>query len=171
MDYLALAGRFTLAAVFLVAGVAKLGDRPSFARAVQGYGLLPGWAARRVTRWLPVVEVVAAVLLACGVGTVAVATILGALLVAFAAGMVVNLAADRELDCGCFGSAGGDPVTWGSVARNLGLTAVAALVAAHPVPGVPAPAVAGVGLGTLCALAALRLALAYRALAHRAVGA
>lgn len=124
--------RFVLATVFVVAAVAKLGDRRAFQEAVAGYRLLPERWAAPVGRALPVLELAAGVLLLAGVATAAVATGLAALLVVFVAAVAVNLARGRHIACGCFGATVERELSWWTVARNVVLVAAAAVVVADP---------------------------------------
>jgi peroxiredoxin len=60
-----------------------------------------------------------------------------ALLLLFVAAIAVNLARGRKPDCRCFGRLSSRPVGWSTVARNVGLAAVAGFVVAegHDDPG------------------------------------
>jgi len=130
VELLALGSRFALVILFLSAGLAKLSAPEEFARAVRNYDLLPTRFVGIVATWLPRLEVAAALLLALGVFTTLTAAVLAGLLLAFTAAVAVNLLRGREIDCGCFGSSAPRRITWGTVARNLVLAAVAGLVVA-----------------------------------------
>ena len=129
IEFIAVGFRFLLAALFLVAGLSKLRKRQQFERAVRGYGLLPGRFAPAVASGLPPLEIAAGVLLALGAATTAVATVLLVLLGVFTLAVAVNLARGRQIDCGCFGAGIPRAITWATVARNVGLAAMAATVA------------------------------------------
>lgn len=127
------ASRFALAAVFLLAGLAKLARRREFELAVTNYGLLPPVGARFVGRWLPTGEIGAAVLLFLGVAIVPVTALLAILLACFIVAVAVNLLHGKEMDCGCFGSSGAPRrMTWWVVARNALLLGMALLILVSP---------------------------------------
>jgi secreted trypsin-like serine protease/uncharacterized membrane protein YphA (DoxX/SURF4 family) len=98
----ALAIRLVLAAVFAVAGFAKLADLTEAAVALQGFGLR-GRLADVAAASLPVGELIIATLLVVPViawwGAIAAA----GLLLVFAVAIAVNLARGRQPDCHCFG--------------------------------------------------------------------
>jgi len=129
VEAVALSGRFALAWFFVLAGVTKLGDLAAFENAVRDYRILPGWLVRPIGRLLPATEVVAGALMGAGVAVSVVGIGLSLLLVAFAMAVAINLVRGRSIDCGCFGGLGSKPITWGTVARNVLLVAVAATVA------------------------------------------
>jgi uncharacterized membrane protein YphA (DoxX/SURF4 family) len=62
VDLVWLAARLVLAAVFAVAGVAKLADRDGFRRAVEGFGD-PAKLSSIVARLIPVIELGVAIAL------------------------------------------------------------------------------------------------------------
>ena len=131
MEVAALLARFALAAVFAGAGLAKLAQPAEFATAVANYRLLPAPLVAPVATWLPRGEVAAAALLTLGVAAGPVALALLVLLLGFAAAVAVNLGRGRTIDCGCGGTAAPRRIGWGLVARDLGLAALALLVAAE----------------------------------------
>jgi len=130
VELFALGSRFALVILFLSAGLAKLTAPQEFARAVRNYDLLPARRVGTVATWLPRLELLAALLLALGVLTTLAAAVLAGLLLAFTAAVAVSLLRGRQLDCGCFGSTAPRRITWATVARNLVLAAMAALVVA-----------------------------------------
>ena len=141
--------RFVLGTVFVLAGLAKLPRRAEFEAAVRGYRLVPERAVPSIARWLPVVELVAGALLLLGLGTAAVAALLGAFLVVFTGAVAINLARGRAIDCGCYGAGPARTIGWPTLVRNLGLLAMAVFVTAE------APAAFGLDavLGEALALA------------------
>ena len=129
MDAVELIARFALAAVFLVAGLAKLADRPGSRAALEGFGLpdrlaIPGAIA------LPVAELATAVLLIpATTATIGAASAL-VLLLGFCAGISRSMARGEAPDCHCFGQLHSEPVGLPTLLRNLALLALAALVLA-----------------------------------------
>ena len=91
-----------LAAVFAVAGVAKLRAPDAFAGVVANYRLLPDRLVRPVAWLLPPLEVALALCVLLPVTRVPAAAALCVLLLLFAGAMAVNLRRGRTgIDCGC----------------------------------------------------------------------
>ncbi len=103
--WLTLRVQFVLAALFVVAGLAKTADPPGFAHEVHNYKILPAASVNVVALVLPWLEVVTGVALFVGVFRRTAAQIFGVLLLVFIVGIGVNLARGRPVDCGCFGTA------------------------------------------------------------------
>lgn len=124
----ALVCRFVLATAFVLAGVAKLPRRREFELAVERYRLLPTLWSRRVARVLPVFELLSGFLLGVGLLTVPTAVLLMAALATFTIAVTINLLRGRRIDCGCFGPAAPERITWWTVVRNLALLGMALVV-------------------------------------------
>jgi hypothetical protein len=143
-----------LAALFAWAGVAKLGARRRTTRTFRALGLpAPDGLAVAV----PAIELALALGLVVVPGWAAAGAL--ALLAAFSLFLARAVRAGVDVGCGCFGSAGSEPVSFVELVRNglLGIAAAAALAAPHPVaPSLAAVLVAGAAL----AIAGLVLALA-----------
>lgn len=127
MGILLLLARLLLAAVFVVAGLAKLADRKGSRQAMRDFGV-PSRLAGPLGILLPIAELVVAVAL------IPTATAwwgaLGALtlLLLFVAGIGLNLARGKRPDCHCFGQLHSAPAGWPTLARNGALAAVAAFI-------------------------------------------
>ena len=145
MGFAAVAFRFVLGTVFALAGLAKLPRRAHFEDAVRGYRLLPDRLAPPIARWLPVVEVAAGTLLLLGLGTALVAGLLGVFLVVFTGAVAINLARGRAIDCGCYGAGPSRTIGRPTLVRNLGLLAMAVVVAAEAPAAFALDAVLGFG--------------------------
>jgi peroxiredoxin len=124
---LLIAGRLVLIAVFVLAGVGKLADRPGSARALAAFGI-PKRAVTPVTYLLPLAELATAAALfpttSASFGALAALV----LLAAFTAAITVNLARGNTPDCHCFGQLGAGPIGTGTLVRNGALAMVAAAV-------------------------------------------
>jgi peroxiredoxin len=127
MDLVELFARLLLAAVFALAGIAKLADRAGSRQAVIDFGLPRGLAAP-LGLALPLAEIVVAFLLLPattawwgGVGALV-------LLAAFTVGITYNLARGRSPDCHCFGQLHSKPVGLPTLLRNLVLIGVTLIV-------------------------------------------
>lgn len=127
MTLLLLLIRWTLAGVFVAAGVAKLADLDGSRQAMHDFGL-PAAAARLLGLLLPLAEVSLA--LALIPAATAWWGALGALLLlaVFCGGIAVNMARGNRPNCHCFGQLHSQPIGWPTLARNGGLALLAALL-------------------------------------------
>jgi uncharacterized membrane protein YphA (DoxX/SURF4 family)/peroxiredoxin len=128
--------RLSLAAVFVVAGVAKLADRPGTRQALADFDV-PRRLAGPLLLLLPAAEL--AVATALVFPTTARWGAVGSLvlLALFVVGLTRVLRRGEAPDCHCFGQLHSKPASWVTVARNLVLTLPAAYVAlAGPGPSV-----------------------------------
>ncbi len=154
MDFALLVARLLLAAVFAVAGVAKLADLSGSRRAARAFGVPPG-LADVVGVALPIAELVVAVLL-IPVATArwgAVAAL--ALLLVFLAAMANQLRRGQHPDCHCFGQLHSAPLGAATVVRNGLLAAVALFIAVAGWNDAGASAVAWLGGASAVEIVAL----------------
>lgn len=127
MDVVLLLARIALAAVFAVAGLAKLADLPGSRKAARDFGVPERFAAT-FGLLLPIAELAAAVAL-LPLPTARWGALLAlALLLAFIVGIGYNLARGRTPDCHCFGQIHSAPAGWPTIARNAALAAVALVI-------------------------------------------
>lgn len=159
MDGVVLASRLLLAAVFAVAGAAKLRDRDGTTSTLEQFGLPPVWA-RPGALLLPLAELaVAGLLLFDSTARAGAAGAIG-LLAAFAIAIAASLARGERPDCNCFGQVHSEPVSASTLVRNGLLALPAGLVLAAGDRGAAAGALDGLaGLDTATSLAAAALAL------------
>lgn len=150
----ALALRASLSLLLAGAALAKLRDLAGFGAAVAGYRLLPeAFAAPAAAAF-----VAAELALAAGLWLAPAPAALGAaaLFALYGLAIAANLARGRrDIDCGCGGPRGRQPLSAGLVVRNLVLVA-AALASALPAP---VRALAWLDLVTLGAAVAATAAL------------
>jgi hypothetical protein len=120
--------RVALGALFIYAGVIKIGDPTEFAIEVTNYRWLPALAPWLAIT-LPPVEIVlgASLIFLPRDWRRASAIALGALLIAFTVAIAQAVGRGINVDCGCFGGGSG-PVTWLTVARDLALIAACAAI-------------------------------------------
>jgi uncharacterized membrane protein YphA (DoxX/SURF4 family) len=135
--WLATAVRLGLAAVWLVAGGAKVGDLAASGRAVNAYQVMPYPVATVVGAALPFVEIVLGLLLLAGLGTRLAAGISAGLLLVFIAGIVSAWSRGLAIDCGCFGrggelAAGRDPAYLPEILRDIGFLLLAGFLLRWP---------------------------------------
>lgn len=127
LDTALLIARLVLALVFAVAGASKLADRAGSRRAVTDFGL-PTSLAAPLAILLPLAELaVAAALIPASTAWWGALGAL-ALLLAFVAGISLNLARGNQPECHCFGQLHSAPAGWRTLARNGALAAVAGFV-------------------------------------------
>jgi len=128
LRWLTLAARLIVGALFVVAGVLKLGDPTAFATEIANYRFLPQLAPWLAVT-LPATELVvgAALLVAPWRWRRAASLAAMGLLVMFTVAIVHVVRAGINVDCGCFGGNTGPVTAWTAV-RDLALLALAALV-------------------------------------------
>jgi hypothetical protein len=127
MDAAVLAARLVLAAVFALAGAAKLADPAGSRAAVAGFGV-PERLAGPIGTALPIVELgTAATLLPEATAEAAAAAALG-LLLALSAGISSSIARGEAPDCHCFGQLHSAPAGPRTLARNFALALLAGFV-------------------------------------------
>jgi uncharacterized membrane protein YphA (DoxX/SURF4 family)/peroxiredoxin len=120
--------RLGLATVFIIAGVAKLADRPGTRQALANFDV-PARLIDPFALLLPLTELAAATALVFP--TTARWGAAGSLLLLalFVMGLTRVLRRDEAPDCHCFGQLHSKPASWTTVARNLMLALPAAYVA------------------------------------------
>ena len=127
MDTALLIARLLLAAVFILAGAAKLLDLKGSRQAITDFGV-PSSLASPLGILLPLSELaVAATLIPTATAWWGAIGAL-ALLLVFVLGISINLARGRNPDCHCFGQLHSAPAGWKTLARNGALAAVAGFV-------------------------------------------
>lgn len=127
MDVILLTARLLLAAVFTVAGVAKLIDREGSRTVITEFGL-PVWLAPSLGLLLPIAEIfVAALLIPANTAWWGALGSLVLLLI-FNIGISINLIRGRTSKCHCFGQLHSEPVGWRTLARNGLFTTIAGLI-------------------------------------------
>jgi uncharacterized membrane protein YphA (DoxX/SURF4 family) len=134
----ALAGRLLVGAVFIGAGLSKIGNPAATAGGVRAYQILPAALATLWAYGMPTLEILLGILLVVGLASRMSAAITGLLLLAFLGAISAAWARGLSIDCGCFG--GGGRVANGAaqypldLLRDTGLFALTALVIVWP-PG------------------------------------
>ncbi len=114
-----------LGLVLLLSGALKLTAMSAWRTQARALGV-----PSAVAVVVPVVELSLGALMVVGWGRRLAALAAAVLLVGFTVFLVRLLRSGRAAPCACFGSLSRRPVGWGSVARNLGLIALAVVVVA-----------------------------------------
>jgi uncharacterized membrane protein YphA (DoxX/SURF4 family) len=130
--WLALAARWYLGFVFLLACLHKIAHPEAFAVDVATYGILPLSLVNLMAITLPWLELSAGVMLVLGLRARAAALMVFGMMVMFTVALAIALAQGLDMACGCFASEaaqGGDPISGRTVLRDLGWLALAVYVA------------------------------------------
>jgi putative oxidoreductase len=132
--YASLVSRVVLGGVFLFAGATKIPDPGALAASIRTYELgLPEWFVSLSAQALPYLEVQLGLYVLAGLFTRASAWATNALTLLFFLALLQGAARGLEIDCGCFGSSGGETSNlWLAAARDVGLLALGLHVALAP---------------------------------------
>jgi uncharacterized membrane protein len=116
------------AVIFAASGALKFYDLEAFRGAVTNYRLIPEAFATPFAWTAPVIECAAALGLLLSPIRASAALVLIALLGVFTGAIVINLARGRtDIDCGCFGPALRQRLSWWLLVRNGALFALLAI--------------------------------------------
>ena len=118
MSILTLLIRVYVGGYFLYAAVPKIDTPLAFATSIAHYGLVPDFAVNAMALILPWLELLAGVGLLVGFRTRTSAAICGVLLAMFTTAVAWAVIMNLNIDCGCFGDAGGETVSWMKVFTN-----------------------------------------------------
>jgi uncharacterized membrane protein YphA (DoxX/SURF4 family) len=127
MNTVVIIARLLLAAVFGVAGLAKLADPNGSRKSLSDFGV-PRPLCRPISLLLPTVELATALALLSAASAWWGAVAALAILSLFIAAITASLMADRRPDCHCFGQLHSSPLSWRTLSRNALLAALAAAV-------------------------------------------
>ncbi len=138
-------GQALLAGLFLFAAFNKLagangpqlfaGSVQAFFKRHDGSNAAPDWFVKLSTGIVPWTEVVAGLLLLCGVWARAAAAVLSFLLITFIVLIVQAIARDLDLHCGCFGKLSPfcpDKVGYCNIIQNSIMLAMSLLITLTP---------------------------------------
>jgi uncharacterized membrane protein YphA (DoxX/SURF4 family) len=134
MNWVILALRIAIGAIFVVAGVSKLGHADVFAAQIAGFRLLPQIVIAPMATVLPFLEILLGGYLILGLFTRTAAWIAVAFFAAFDAAIASAVVRGMTVSCGCFGPNDTTVTTWAEVARDFVFVVLAVIVAVRP-PG------------------------------------
>jgi uncharacterized membrane protein YphA (DoxX/SURF4 family) len=130
MAYLTFALRLAIGALLIVAGVLKAHDGPvATATAIAGYRMLAPSIVAPLGVALPYVEILLGAYLVLGLFTRIASWLAAAQFAIFSIAVGSLVVRGIPADCGCFGSSIPTPPTWGHVALDVALAALAVVVA------------------------------------------
>jgi uncharacterized membrane protein YphA (DoxX/SURF4 family) len=132
--YLVFVLRIGLGAIFIVAGLSKIGHAALFASEIAGFRLLPQAIVPALALGLPFLELLLGAYLVIGLFSRASAWIAAALLLVFDLAIASAVARGLAVNCGCFGPNDTTTTSWGEVGRDA-LFVVLAVVVALCAPG------------------------------------
>ena len=118
---LLLAIRIFFGFIFIFAAVTKIADPAGFSQSIYNYKLMPDFIINFLAIAFPWVELVAGILLVFGISVKENSAILSGLLVIFIFAIAISLFRGLNIDCGCFGTAGGTKVGIQKILENIGL--------------------------------------------------
>ena len=118
---LLLAIRIFFGFIFIFAAVTKIADPAGFSQSIYNYKLMPDFIINLLAIAFPWIELVAGILLVFGISVKENSAILSGLLVIFIFAIAISLFRGLNIDCGCFGTAGGTKVGIQKILENIGL--------------------------------------------------
>ncbi len=121
--------RVGLGAIFVVAGVSKVGHADLFAAQIAGFRLLPSSVVAPLALGLPFLEILLGGYLISGLFTRAAAWVAAALLTVFDLAIASAVVRGLTVSCGCFGPNDATVTTWAEVARDAVFVVLAVIVA------------------------------------------
>ena len=134
VNALVLVSRLVLGAIFIVAGVSKIGHAIEFATQIAAFRLVPQPLIAPIAIALPFLEVLLGGYLVLGLFTRVSAWIAAVLLLAFDGAIASAVVRGLSVSCGCFGPNDATVTSWGEVARDAIFVLLAVVVALRP-PG------------------------------------
>lgn len=129
MNVLVLILRVAIGAVFIVAGISKIGHAELFAAEIAGFRILPQIVIAPLALVLPFFEVLLGVYLVIGLYTRVVGIIAAIQLALFGSAIGSAVVRGLTISCGCFGPNDKTVTSWPEVARDLFLALLAAAIA------------------------------------------
>ena len=118
---LLLAIRIFFGFIFIFAAGTKIADPAGFSQSIYNYKLMPDFMINFLAIAFPWIELVAGILLVFGISVKENSAILSGLLVIFIFAIAISLFRGLNIDCGCFGTAGGTKVGIQKILENIGL--------------------------------------------------
>lgn len=118
-EYFLFVSRTFIAFIFIFSGIEKIGDLQNFSYAITNYKLLPVSLVNIFAISLPWLELTAGLLLLFGVCVKENSAVISALLLIFIVAVAISIMRGLNIDCGCFGTAGGQKVGLIKIGENI----------------------------------------------------
>ena len=118
-EYLLVASRLFLGFLFVFSGIEKIIELQTFSTSIANYKLLPNFTINFFAIILPWIELSAGLLLIFGICVKENAAIINLLLVVFIVAVGISMMRGLDIDCGCFGTAGGQQVGFQKIGENV----------------------------------------------------
>ncbi|MBU3700319.1 MAG: DoxX family membrane protein [Candidatus Kapabacteria bacterium] len=128
MPWIGLVLRAYVGGYFILAAVPKIVEPLAFATAIGHYGLLPNGLINASALILPWLEIIVGIMLVVGFRVRLGALLAGGMVIVFTIAVAYAVMLGLKIDCGCFGSSGGDEVSWWKVAKNTGMVLMCAVL-------------------------------------------
>ena len=109
-NYILLLARLLLGFIFLYAAIEKISDPESFAGAINNYKFLPLFSINIFAIFIPWIELITGILLIFGIAVRENSLIISTLLAIFIIIIIISLFRGLNINCGCFGTAGGTKI-------------------------------------------------------------
>lgn len=132
LSYITLALRVFIGGYFLYAAVPKIAEPLAFATSISHYHLMPDFMVNGYALVIPWLELLAGAALVAGWRIRTSALLCGIMLVMFTAAVAWAVTQGLQIDCGCFGSQGGEEVSWEKVGKNTLMILACALMVWKP---------------------------------------
>jgi len=110
--------RFFIGFVFIYAAVEKINDPGNFALSIHNYKLFPLFTVNILAIFLPWIELTAGMLLVFGISVKESSFLIGAFLIIFIFVVSISLIRGLDINCGCFGTAGGSKIGIQKILEN-----------------------------------------------------
>jgi uncharacterized membrane protein YphA (DoxX/SURF4 family) len=102
--------RILLGSLFIYSAVTKIFDTSYFVKSIENYKLLPSESLNIIAMIIPALELIVGVFLLLGVFVKESALVGSILMIIFILAVATALVRGLDIDCGCFGTAGGSRV-------------------------------------------------------------
>ena len=145
MPWIGLALRAYVGGYFILAAVPKIVEPLAFATSIAHYGILPNGLVNASALILPWLEIIVGIMLVVGIRVRLSASLAGGMVIIFTLAVAYAVVLGLKIDCGCFGSSGGDEVSWWKVAKNTAMLLMCAVLWKWPKTSVSLET--GMGLG------------------------
>lgn len=132
LSYITLALRVFIGGYFLYAAIPKIAEPLAFATSISHYHLMPDFMVNAYALVIPWLELLAGAALVAGWRVRTSAALCGIMLIMFTFAVAWAVMNGLQIDCGCFGSQGGEEVSWVKVGKNTLMILACALMVWKP---------------------------------------